>query len=254
MSCFPHRLLAILFAALAHAGAQAGEVRVAVAASFAAPLARIAEGFAAATGHTVKASSGASGKFALQVAAGAPFDVLLSADQATPRALLRQELAVAGTAFTYAVGRLALWSAQPGLVDGQGAVLASGRFRHLAMANPKVAPYGAAALEVLRARGLADALGARLVQGESVAQALQFVATGNAELGFVALSLVRVPGRPAGGSVWIVPAALHAPIRQDAVLLKAGEGNAAARALLAWLRGPQAARELAAFGYERAED
>lgn len=254
MSCFPQRLLVLLLAAAAHACVQAGEVRVAVAASFAAPLARIAEGFGAATGHSVKISSGASGKFALQVAAGAPFDLLLSADQATPRALLRQDLAVAGTAFTYAVGRLALWSAQPGLVDAQGAVLASARFRHLAIANPKVAPYGAAALQVLRARGLADAAGARLVQGESVAQALQFVATGNAELGFVALSQLRVPGRPAGGSTWIVPAALHAPIRQDAVLLKAGEGNAAARALLAWLRGPQAARVLADFGYERAED
>ena len=179
---------------------------VAVAANFAAPMARIAEDFTAATGHTLKLSSGATGKFYAQIVAGAPFEVLLAADDETPKKLVDEGHAVAGSHFTYAIGRLVLWSATPGFVDDQGAVLAPGRFAHLAIANPKVAPYGAAAMEVLRARGLADALAPKLVTGESIAQAFQFVSTGNAELGFVALSQVQVPGKPAAGSHWLVPA------------------------------------------------
>ncbi len=152
--------------------------------------------------------------------------------------------------FTYATGRLVLWSATPGLIDDQGAVLASGRFAHLAIANPKVAPYGAAAMQVLGARGLAEALAPKLVTGESIAQAFQFVSTGNAELGFVALSQVQVPGKPAVGSRWLVPAALHAPILQDAVLLKPGAHNPAAAALLAYLKSPPALKLIRAFGYD----
>lgn len=232
------------------AAAQAGEVRVAVAANFAGPMARIAEAFGAATGHTLKLSSGATGKFYTQVVAGgAPFDVLVSADDETPRRLVAEGHAVAGTAFTYAVGRLVLWSAQPGLVDAQGAVLGSGRFAHLAIANPKTAPYGAAALQVLQARGLDATLAPRIVTAESIAQAYQFVATGNAELGFVALSQVAVPGKPLGGSLWRVPAELYGEIRQDAVLLKAGEKNAAAVALLAWMKGEPARALIQSYGY-----
>lgn len=229
--------------------AAAAEVQVAVAANFATPLERLGAGFTAATGHTLKASSGATGKFEAQILAGAPFEVLLAADAATPRRLVASGHAVAGSAFSYAIGRLVLWSAQPGLVDAQGAVLASGRFAHLAIANPKIAPYGAAALQVLRARGLDAALAARLVTAESIGQAYQFVATGNAELGFVALSQLMVPGRPAGGSQWLVPADLYDEIRQDAVLLKAGEHNPAAAALLAYLRTPAARELIRAFGY-----
>lgn len=243
-------LLAVLGAFAGHvAPAMAGEVQVAVAANFAAPFAKIGEQFTAATGHTLKVSSGATGKFYAQIVHGAPFEVLLAADDTTPRKLVAEGRAVAGTAFTYALGRLALWSAQPGLVDAQGAVLGSAAVKHVAIANPKVAPYGAAAMEVIRARGLADALAPKLVTGENIAQAFQFVATGNAELGFVALSQVAVPGQPARGSWWLVPATLHGEIRQDAVLLQAGEKNPAARALLEFLRSAPARAVVREFGY-----
>lgn len=230
--------------------ARAGEVQVAVAANFAAPMARIAMAFQASGGHAVKLSSGATGKFHAQILAGAPFEVLLAADERTPALLIDSGHAVAGSRFTYAVGRLVLWSVTPGLVDDQGKILSSGNFTHLAVANPRTAPYGAAAMQVLRARGVAEALAPRLVTGESIAQAYQFVATGNAELGFVAWSQVAVPGRALAGSHWRVPDSLHAPIRQDAVLLQAGAGNPAAQALLAYLKTDAAREIIRAFGYE----
>ncbi|UUX97130.1 molybdate ABC transporter substrate-binding protein [Aquabacterium sp. J223] len=246
----PPRLLAAVLLSCATLGARAGEAIVAVAANFAGPMARLAEDFKAATGHTLKLSAGSTGKFHAQIAGGgAPFEVLLSADDETPRRLVAEGHGVAGSTFTYAVGQLVLWSAQPGLVDDQGAVLASGRFRHLAIANPKVAPYGAAAMEVLKARGLAAPLTPKLVTAESIGQAFQFVATGNAELGFVALSQVALPGRPVDGSMWRVPPTLHTEIRQDAVLLKAGERNPAARALLDFLKTAPAKALISAYGY-----
>jgi molybdate transport system substrate-binding protein len=242
------RLAALVFC-LAAVPAYAGEVQVAVAANFAGALAKIGERFTAATGHTLKVSSGATGKFHAQIVHGAPFEVLLAADDETPRKLVDAGHAVAGTPFTYALGRLALWSARPGLVDAQGAVLGSAAVNHVAIANPKVAPYGAAAMEVLRARGLAEMLAPKLVTGESIGQAFQFVATGNAEIGFVALSQVQVPGQPPRGSFWPVPASLHREIRQDAVLLKAGEKNPAARALLEFLRSEPARAVIREYGY-----
>lgn len=251
MLALPVRLVLALGLSMGTAGARADEVLVAVAANFAAPMARLAEAFAAASGHTLKLASGATGKFYSQIVAGAPFEVLLSADDETPRRLIAEGHAVGGSAFTYAVGPLVLWSATPGFVDAQGAVLASGRFHKLAIANPKTAPYGRAAVEVLAARGLTAALAPKLVTGESVAQAYQFVATGNAELGFVALSQVSVPGKAPVGSLWRVPAALHAPIRQDAVLLKPGVGKPAAAALLQWLRTEPAQAVIRSYGYER---
>jgi molybdate transport system substrate-binding protein len=251
-----HRLLfaftAACVATAVTAPVQAAEVQVAVAANFAAPLARIAEGFTAATGHTLKVSVGATGKFYQQIVAGAPFEVLIAADDETPARLVKEGLAVAGTPYTYAIGKLALWSAQPGYVDGQGAVLASGKFSHLAIANPQIAPYGRAAMAVLKARGLSVALAPKLVTAESIAQAYQFVLTGNAELGFVALSQLLVPGKPAGGSYWLVPSALHGEIRQDAVLLKAGAGNPAATALLNWLKTEPAKAVIQVYGYGHA--
>ncbi len=230
----------------------AAEVQVAVAANFAAPLAQIAEGFTAATGHTLKVSAGATGKFYQQIAAGAPFEVLIAADEATPARLVKEGLAVAGSNFTYGIGKLALWSAQPGTVDGQGAVLAAGKFSHLAIANPKIAPYGQAAMAVLKARGLTEALAPKIVTAESIAQAYQFAYSGNAELGFVALSQLLVPGKPAGGSYWLVPPALYGEIRQDAVLLKAGAANPAAAALLAWLKTEPAKAVIQVYGYGHA--
>ncbi len=248
-SLFSLPALALLLLALGQPAARAGEVQVAVAANFAAPLARIGEAFTAATGHVLKVSTGSTGKFFSQVVHGAPFEVLLAADDETPRKLVAGGHAVAGTAFTYAIGRLVLWSAQPGFVDAQGAVLSSDRVRHVAIANPKVAPYGAAAMDVIRARGLAGSVTRKLVTGESISQAYQFVATGNAEVGFVALSQVAVPGKPASGSWWLVPQDLHGEIRQDAVLLKPGEGNAAAHALLDFLKGEAARKIVREFGY-----
>jgi molybdate transport system substrate-binding protein len=243
-------LLAALLAAATRA--PGAEVQVAVAANFALPMQRIGEAFTAATGHVLKVSGGATGKFYTQIISGAPFEVLLAADDTTPSRLVAEGHAVAGTRFTYAVGRLVLWSAQPGLVDAQGAVLASatsGPVRHLAIANPRVAPYGAAALQVLKARGLHGAVKARLVTAESITQAYRFVATGNAGLGFVALSQVAIPGRPVPGSYWLVPGHLHGEIRQDAVLLKAGANNPAAAALLAYLKTAPAQRVIGEFGY-----
>lgn len=259
--------------AAAVAGAHADEATVAVAANFAGPLAKLATGFRAATGHTLKVSAGATGKLYAQIVAGAPFDVLLAADDETPKKLIDQGRGVAGSSFTYALGRLALWSAQPDLVDDRGAVLEQGRFAHLAIANPKLAPYGRAALQVLQARGLAERIAPRLVTGESIAQTYQFVATGNAELGFVALAQITdvpaafeerrdagaaprtaaapasVPGAPLRGSAWVVPASLHGEIRQDAVLLQPGAANPAARALLNYLRSAPAQALIRACGY-----
>ena len=231
--------------------ARADDVLVAVAANFAGPLARIAERFTAATGHVVKISAGPTGKFYTQITAGgAPFELLIAADDETPKRLVAEGHAVAGSNFTYAIGQLVLWSAQAGLVDDQGAVLAApGKFNKLAIANPKVAPYGAAALEVLKARGLGESIAPRLVTAESIAQAYQFVATGNAELGFVALSQVAVPGKPLTGSYWLVPPSLYGEIRQDAVLLKTGEKNPAAAALLAYLKSPAARTVIQSWGY-----
>jgi molybdate transport system substrate-binding protein len=244
------RLLVGASLACAMAATHAGEVLVAVAANFHAPMQRIAADFKAATGHTAKLSVGPTGRFHAQiVAGGAPFEVLISADDETPRRLLAQGHAVPGSAFTYAIGQLVLWSPRPGFVDDQGAVLRTGEFRKLSIANPKVAPYGQAALQVLRALGLAETLAPKLVTGESIGQAFQFVATGNAELGFVALAQVQQPGRAFEGSMWRVPPQLHATLRQDAVLLERGAGNAAARALLAYLQSAPARAVMQAYGY-----
>ncbi len=245
--------LAVLAAVtgLAALPARADEVLVAVAANFAGPLQKIAEGFSAATGHVLKASAGATGKFYTQiVAGGAPFEVLIAADDETPKKLIAEGHAVAGSNFTYAIGQLVLWSATPGLVDEQGAVLAAGtKFTRLAIANPKIAPYGAAGLEVVKAKGLTEAITPKLVTAESIAQAYQFAVTGNAELAFVALSQVQVPGKPAAGSMWKVPQSLYGEIRQDAVLLKPGERSAGAKALLAYLKTAPAQAVIQAHGY-----
>lgn len=230
--------------------ARADSVSVAVAANFAAPMQKIVAAFEADTGHKVTVSLGASGKFYAQITHGAPFQVLLSADEATPARLEREGKVVANSRFTYATGALVLWSAQPGLVDDQGAVLRHGRFRHIALANPKVAPYGAAALQVMETMGVATALQPRWVLGENIAQTFQFVASGNAQLGFVALSQVMEGGRMAQGSAWRVPTSLHAPIRQDAALLLAGRDNAAAIALLRYLRSDKARKIMHDHGYD----
>lgn len=242
----------ILVAAIAAgliASAQAAEVSVAVAANFSAPMQRIAAAFEQDTGHRMILAFGSTGKAYTQIRNGAPYQVLLSADEATPARLEREGLAVSATRFTYAIGQLVLWSRQPGLVDDKGAVLKTGTFQRLALADPKTAPYGAAAVEVLRRVGLLPSLEPKFVQGQNIAQAYQFVATGNADLGFVAASQVFADGRLRQGSAWRVPATLHAPIRQDAVLLNPGKDSAAAAALMAYLRQDKAQAIIRSFGY-----
>lgn len=232
------------------ASAHAADVSVAAAANFTAPMQRIAAAFEQDTGHKAILAFGSTGKFYAQIKNGAPFQILLSADDETPARLESEGLGVAGTRFTYAIGQLALWSRQPGLVDDQGEVLRNGKFERIALADPKLAPYGAAAIEVLKGLGLMSFLAPKFVQGENIAQTYQFVATGNAELGFVALSQVFADGRLTRGSAWRVPASLHAPIRQDAVVLSTGKDNAAASALMAYLRTDKARAIIRSFGYE----
>lgn len=229
--------------------ATAAEVHVAVAANFTAPMRQISQAFERDTGHRAVLAFGATGALYAQIRHGAPFDVLLAADAATPARLEAEGLARSGSRFTYAVGRLVLWSAQPGLVDERGAVLKSERVERVAVANPKLAPYGAAALQAMEKLGVADALRPRLVQGENIAQTHQFVASGNATLGFVALSQVFADGRLTGGSGWIVPAELHDPIRQDAAWLTRAQDNPAAAELMRYLRGDTARAIIARFGY-----
>jgi molybdate transport system substrate-binding protein len=230
--------------------AHAGEVQVAVAANFAGPMEKLAEQFQKDTGHKAIVASGATGKFYAQIRNGAPFEVLLSADDETPARLETEGHAVADSRFTYAVGRLVLWSAKAGYVDAGGAVLKTGDFKHLSIANPKTAPYGAAAVAVIDKLGLTTQLQPRIVQGENIAQAWQFASTGNAELGFVAQSQVWRDGKFTTGSGWIVPASMHAPIRQDAALLNKGAKNPAAQALLQYLRTDKAKALIRSFGYE----
>lgn len=230
--------------------AHAGEVQVAVAANFAGPMEKLAAQFQKDTGHKAILASGATGKFYAQIRNGAPFEVLLSADDETPARLEAEGQVVAKSRFTYAVGRLVLWSAKANYVDAAGAVLKTGDFTHLAIANPKTAPYGAAATAVIDKLGLTAHLRPRLVQGENIAQAFQFASTGNAELGFVAQAQVWRDGKFTAGSGWIVPATMHAPIRQDAALLIRGAKNPAAQALLDYLRSDQAKALIRAYGYE----
>lgn len=235
---------------LAAAAARAAEVSVAVAANFTAPMQKIAAAFERTTGHKAVLAFGSTGRFYAQVRNGAPFQLLLAADDETPARLEKEGFAVPGSRFTYAVGRLALWSATPGFVDARGAVLREGRFQSIAIADPKLAPYGKAATETMDKLGATASLQPRLVQGESIGQAYQFVATGNAQLGFVALSQVMEDGRIGKGSAWVVPAQLHTPIRQDAVVLTAGKDNPAAAALAAFLRSDTARAIIRAHGYE----
>ena len=245
------RFLLSLAASLAMAfSAHAGEVSVAVAANFTAPMQKIASLFEQDTGHKATLAFGSTGRFYAQIKNGAPFDLLLSADDETPAKLAKEGLAVDASRFTYAIGKLALWSKQPGLVDAQGQVLKSGTFDKIAVADPKLAPCGAAAVEVMTQLGVLNTLRPKFVQGENIAQTHQFVATQNAQLGFVAMSQVMADGRLVEGSVWAVPATLYSPLRQDAVLLNKGQGNAAATALLQYLKGDKARAVIRGYGYE----
>ncbi|WP_309093158.1 molybdate ABC transporter substrate-binding protein [Phenylobacterium sp.] len=242
------RLLASLLIALAIPTlARAAQVQVAVAANFTEPAREIADRFARRTGHRATLSFGSSGQFLTQIANGAPFEVFLSADVERPQKAEADGMAVAGSRFTYATGRLVLWSRDPKRVDGRGQVLARGGFEKLAIADPKTAPYGLAAVETLQRLGVYDRVRPKVVQGASITQAYQFARTGAAELGFVALSQVVAEK---GGSRWLVPANLHTPIDQQAVLLKAAASNPAARAFMTFLKTPEAKAVIRKYGYE----
>lgn len=244
------RLCAIATTALLAFPVQAAEVSVAVAANFTAPMKQIAEQFEKDTGHKAVLSFGSTGNFYAQIKNGAPFHVFLAADDTTPNKLEKEGAVVPGSRYTYVTGKLVLWSRNPTLVDPQGKVLSQGEFSRIAIANPKLAPYGAAAMETLNKLGLASSLAPKFVQGENIAKTFHFVSTDNAQLGFVALSQVWAGGKLKEGSAWVVPSNLHDPIRQDAALLNAGKDNPAAQALLIYLQGDKARSIIRAFGYD----
>ena len=243
------RLFPIIALALSAGSATAAEVQVAVAANFAGPVKKLADLFQQKSGHKLIVSTGSTGKFYAQIANGAPFDVFLSADDETPLRLEKEKLVVTGSRFTYAIGTLVLWSPQAGMVDTVGDVLRKASFKRLAIANPKLAPYGAAAQQAMERLGVWAPLQGKLVLGENIAQTLQFVTTGNAELGFVAFSQIQDGDKPPAGSYWLVPPSMHEPILQDAALLTRGQGNAAAREFLDFLRSPPARDLIRASGY-----
>ncbi|HTH93775.1 MAG TPA: molybdate ABC transporter substrate-binding protein [Rhodocyclaceae bacterium] len=247
-------LLATLFS-FCTALAYAGEVQLAVAANFAAPVQKIAAEYEKQTGNKAIIATGSTGKFYAQIVNGAPFDILLAADDETPARLEKEGQSVPGARFTYAIGKLVLWSAKPDFVDAKGDVLKKDNFQHIALANPKLAPYGLAATETLKALKLDQVLQSKIVMGDNIAQTHQFVATGNAELGFVALSQVILYSDLLGhgiipnGSAWIVPENLYSPIRQDAVLLNKGKDNKAAADFLTFLKSEAARKIILGYGY-----
>ena len=238
-----------LFFGVVSTQVNAGEVVVAVAANFTAPMQKIAQAFEQDTGHKAQLAFGSTGKFYAQIKNGAPFQVLLAADDETPARLEKEGFAIANTRFTYATGRLALWSKQPNLVNDSGDVLRSKSFSKLAIADPKLAPYGAAAMEVINALGVLPLVKDKLVQGESIGQTFQFVMSENAQLGFVALSQISIDGHITQGSAWVVPQNLYTPLKQDAVLLNAGKDQASALALLKYLQSERVKTIVRSYGY-----
>ncbi len=253
MSNIRRRLTIFLMAALGLTGpAMAAEINIAVATNFAAPVKVIIANFERQTDHRVWLTLGSSGRFYAQITQGAPFDIFLSADQVKPKALEVRGFALPHSRFTYATGRLVLWSAKAGLVTGNEDILKQNNFNKLAMANPRLAPYGAAAREVMQALGLYDALSPKLVQGENIAQTYQFVATENADLGFVSLSQIISDAKTPTGSLWIIPDHLHKAIHQDAIILKSAENNPAARDFVRYLQSESVRKIIRDFGYRLA--
>jgi molybdate transport system substrate-binding protein len=248
MKAIKFGLLGALLASLAQV-ANAGEVNAAVAANFTAPAQQIVELFQKETGHTVKLSFGSSGKFYAQIKEGAPFDVLLAADEKNPKLLEQDGLAVKDSRFVYALGKLVLWSARPGFVDDKGAVLGKDGYNKIAYADPKLAPYGLAAQETLQRFDLWSKVQSKLVMGESITQTYQFAATGNADLAFIALSQITKDGKVTEGSWWIVPADMYNPIKQSAVQLSGAKEPATAKAFMAFLKSEKALAIIRSFGY-----
>jgi molybdate transport system substrate-binding protein len=250
MRFFIRRLLPMTVALLFAADSWADQAQIAVAANFAEPIRAIAAVLEKTTGHTLSVTVGATGKLYAQIKNGAPFDLLLAANTEAPAALENDGLAKVGSSFTYAIGKLVVWSADPTKVDARGNVLKGAGFRRLAYANPKTAPYGEAALQTMDKLGLTTTLTPKLVQGESIGQAFSFVQTGNAEIGFLAMSQVLQEGKLKNGSMWVVPQTLYSPIRQNAVLLDRGTNNAAAVALVKLLHSANIKNLIRSYGYD----
>ena len=244
------QLLALATSLLFAASAHAAEVKVAVAANFAQAMKDIAPEFEKDTGHKLNLTQGATGKFYAQITNGAPFEVFISADDETPTKLVKEGKAVSGTQFTYAIGRLVLWSPDALLVDQGGGVLKTDKFKFLSIANAKVAPYGRAAVQTMQKLGVLTAIEPRVVQGESITQAHQFVTSGNAQIGFVALSQVWESGKLKSGSAWIVPEAMHDQLKQDLVLLNPGKDSKAAQALVDYMKSEKAKKVIERYGYK----
>lgn len=228
----------------------AGNASVAVAANFAAPMQEITRAFEKASGHQLTVSVGSTGKLFSQIKNGAPFDVFLAADTQTAKAAEDAGLGIPGSRFTYAIGKLVLWSPNAALVDQEGNILKTGTFERIAMANPKLAPYGVAAEQVVEKMSLAHTLRNKWVYGQSIGQTYQFIASGNVPLGFVALSQVTKQGKIQAGSAWVVPNDMHAPLSQDALLLKQGGNNDAATTFMTFLKSPAATVIIQSFGYD----
>ncbi len=240
----------VMLSGLMSSPAFASEVNAAVASNFSAPMQQIAKLFQEEIGTTVKLSFGSTGKFYAQIKGGAPFDVFFAADTATPQRMEQEGLTVNGSRFVYALGKLVLWSAQPGYVDDRGDVLRKGNYVKLAIADSGLAPYGMAAKQTLEDLGLWNAIQGKLVTGENITQTYQFAATGNAALAFVALSQVMHEGKVTDGSWWLVPKDMYNPIRQSAVLLSGAKDKTAAQAFLDFMKGDKAAAVIRSYGYE----
>ncbi|MEA3639395.1 MAG: molybdate ABC transporter substrate-binding protein [Lamprobacter sp.] len=246
----PVRLVLVAFGFMVASSVSAEEAQIAVAGNFTSPMKVIIERFEEDTDHRINASYGSTGKLYAQIKNGAPFDALLAADQTRPARLEEEGLGVPGSRFTYSIGALVLWSADANKVEDGVALLESGDFNKLSIANPKLAPYGEAAIETLEALGLRADVEPKLVMGENIAQTYQFVDTGNADIGFVALSQAMRDGEIIKGSGWIVPGEMHAPINQDALILNRGKDNPAVTELFAYLKGEKAEAIIHDFGYE----
>jgi len=244
------RFLGFLLFYSAAINTQAAEISVAVAANFSSVLKDIAVEFQKDTGHQLAITPGATGKFYAQISNGAPFDVFLSADDETPRKLAQEGKAIAASQFTYAIGRLALWSPSPDLVDKSADILKTDKFKFIAIANAKVAPYGQAAVQTMQKLGVLTKIEPRIVQGESIAQTYQFVSTGNAQLGFVALSQILENGKIKAGSAWIVPEEMHEQLKQDAVVFQSSKHMSACQALMEYLKTEKVKKMMASYGYK----
>lgn len=240
----------IVFLATLYCGQAAAEkIHVAVASNFTHTAKQLAALFEQETKHKISLAFGSSGKLTAQIRHGAPFQVFLSADNTKPQKLIDWGLADTESDFTYAIGTLTLWSTDPTLIDDTGKVLLDKNIQHVAIANPKLAPYGKAAEETLQHLGLSKELRPRLVEGENISQTFQFVASGTAKVGFIALSQILGDGQIKKGSSWTIPSDFHSPILQDAVLLKKGQQSTAAKEFLAFLKSPPAQELIIKAGY-----